>query len=1115
MCLGRGSSVAILLLALTPPAFARTADQSRTMPKFQQGDASGIAPWASRNRQVFGVATAGTTFYGGTFWAADSMRWEANENQLWTFDTGVGSSIVPPGGPSGLSEPTASWVNPYKPHGHHATMEGWIGYDNTYSEITYFRRVASDDPRWTTNVCTGVTAGLEGAYSYWCGVFPSEADLLCYTTGQGYGNSWNVCLEQVFNYAGGTVTLGFQFKNESEEGFDYTHVYVDTSGDGDNVEVTRYSGVTSGVVSFPLMSGIELPRVPKPITIKFCVESDGAWSDQDALNPTECGAFALDNITLTGAIIHTATFETSDDGWHLGASREGQGGEWSNLSNINDLPPILAPCACALSDSVLTFFNLNYAYQSYHNNYQDNLAASPWIDLKAYGKVGSVGKIIKTNIYAQLPLLNYIFAQFNAQWYPEVCAFTGKLATSSWTSNGFIYYFGGVPQCTSTLPGTLGVQVNFSAVIPPGSEQVRIALGALSYCRFFAGCTQTSNTTPWFDYVGLGVYGDPHIPFIQADEAGRAQDNFPENGTLNFYATGRVDCSDIQGAMQPEVGTTLGDTLVVKGALGNAEVYVHFRVVPGPGTHPSRFQAWYRRHAVSTIEPDFRAARMDTAEFGNSGPVSGTWMTAYHENDPNFWGTDRALDPTDVTPTGGMWRLDNDIFPDDLFTAGTRLDYFFTGNNVGESNYIRDPVSGYYEMEILPSSMTNQRTWNCVLYVDHFNQGNNQELIENGLTSILGTGSENAESTNWDRYDLNVGPMQLASFGRPLQTDYGASVSQAFAYRTILWDSGNLNASNLTKEDADVLLPWLTLDGMGTHNLYLSGDGLVYSATHESESEPSAAELVQNLAGVSLRTTCSLGSFRVANCPAAGAPLDLTPCVNLDPVGGALVAGHPSRSVGQVAQGNGCPQLRSFDVLSLLTPAEGVPIADENYVSPLKSASYASAAIGVAGKYNIVVDGVSVGYRRDLGTPCDDELGGKSAIAARLNEVLTYFGYAGLNPPCSDPTIGVGLPPEGPEPPAFITHLGDFSPNPFTAGREGRLHFTLAKDAPARVDVLDLQGRLVTTIFNGSAKMGDNEATWDGRDRAGANVAKGLYFYRFRALDQDQAKKVVIVGWRN
>lgn len=1110
----------VLVLAMSTSAFARPLDKSRNFDRFQQLDASGVAKdIGTGNPGVFGAATAGTVFYGGTFWAADSARWEAFQNQEWTFDTGVGSSMVGHG---------PAYVNPFKSPGWHSQMEGWVGFDNTFSQITYFRRIASTDVRFGAVKCTGSAGGLGGTYSFWCGVFPQEAADLCYAAGQGYGNAWNVCIQHSFAYAGGSVTLGFQYKNDTEDGFDYTHVYVDTSGAGDNVEVVSYTGTVSGTESRPLTQGIELPLVAKPIIVRFCVASDGAYSDQDGGNPTACGAFVVDNITLTGAIVHSADFEASDNGWTLSAPAKGLGGEWSNLYALTDLPAPLTPCACALSDSVLAFGDNN----NQHNNFQDNLAASPWIDLKAYGAVGATGKIIKTNLYAELPLRNYIFVQFNAQWYPEKCLQTGKLFTSPWTGNGFVYYFGGVPQCTSTTPGTLGTQIDFSGFIPSGAEQVRIALGCLSYCRFFANCTQVSNTTPWFDFAALGVYGNPGVPFIFADGINRGQDNFPANGTLNANAPGRIDCNKIQGAASPEVGTTMGDTLLVQGAVGNAEVYVHFKVRPGPGTNLANFNAWYTSHAASPIDATFRRARMDTAQFGDSGaPISGNWMTCYHESDPNFaahGANDMTKDPTDITPTGGTWRLSHDIFPDNLFTAGTHMDYFYSANNVGSGTSLVDPSTAPgvpYEVEILPSSFASDNTFNCVLYVDHFNRGA-QVYIEGALGTVLGFGSNNVENTKWDRYDVNAESSQQGSFGRPLLCDYGATVIQALGYKDIIWDSGNLNAFNLTKEDADVLNPWLTLLAFDFNNLYLSGDGIVFSPISEAQSEPSARRLVEDLAGVTIRSTCSTGTYRNANCPTAGAPQDITACVNLDPVAGAAVANIPVRSVSHLAQGNGCPQLRSFDVYSLLTPDFGISKGDERYSSAVKNADYASMSMDASSSgtlhYKIVADGVSVHYRRDFGTPCDFTLGGSTAVTERIHEVLKYFGVvskpagsdvfaAATSGPCFDRAGAVGLPNENRQIQTRTT-LGDFAPNPLISGAAGHIQFTMKAEGKATIDVFDIEGRLVKSVFNGIAKEGINDAFWNGTDETGRQVASGVYFYRLRALSDDMSKKMVVVS---
>jgi hypothetical protein len=359
---------------------------------------------------------------------------------------------------------------------------------------------------------------------------------------------------------------------------------------------------------------------------------------------------------------------------------------------------------------------------------------------------------------------------------------------------------------------------------------------------------------------------------------------------------------------------------------------------------------------------------------------------------------------------------------------------------------------------------------------------------------------------------VNAESSQQGSFGRPLHTDYGATVAQALAYRNILWDSGNLNAFNLTKEDADVLIPWLILKGLDEYNLYLSGDGIVFSPISEAETEPSARRLIQDIAGVTINTSCSTGTFRNADCPNPGAPQDVTPCVNLDPVARSRVANHPARSVGQVGQGNGCPQLRSFDVLSLLTPVAGIVVGDERYSSPVKTAPYASASTRAAG-YKLVIDGLSVGFRRDSGTPCDVVLGGQTAIRERLNEVLAYFGYAST----SNSSCVPGLKVDGivPTPRRIPTQLFEVAPNPLALGQTGRIRFSLERDAVAKLEILDLQGRRVRTIFDGPAKAAQNEATWDGRDASGTYVARGVYFYRFRALDQDQTRKLVIVGGRN
>jgi hypothetical protein len=237
--------------------------------------------------------------------------------------------------------------------------------------------------------------------------------------------------------------------------------------------------------------------------------------------------------------------------------------------------------------------------------------------------------------------------------------------------------------------------------------------------------------------------------------------------------------------------------------------------------------------------------------------------------------------------------------------------------------------------------------------------------------------------------------------------------------------------------------------------------------------------------------------------------------VNLDPVGGAVVANNPVRGVAHLAQGNGCPQLRSFDVYSLLPPDFGISRGDERYSSGVKSADYASISQDAASSgtlhYRIVADGVSVHYRRDNGTPCDFALGGSASVTQRIREVSTYFS-ATSETGCNDVAGSVGIPVDGRDIKTRTT-LADFAPNPLISGAAGHIQFTMKGEGKASIDVFDIEGRLVKSIYSGLAKEGVNDAFWNGTGNDGRQVASGVFFYRLRtSLGDDLSKKMVVVS---
>lgn len=429
------------------------------------------------------------TFFGGTTWAADSMRWEAVKDSVWTFDSGVGSAIIQPGN-------TYPGVNPFKPVGFHAFMEGWVGVDNTYGKgDSYFRRISSTDPRWGPSVCVGTAGGLGESYSFWAGVFPSEADSLCYPAGQGYGNTWNLCIQQTFAYTGGSVTLDYDYANETESGYDFSTVQVE--GGGTVSEVASYDGSAWGHETILLTAGTELPIPPDSVSIRFCFDSDPAWSDEDGLNPTTCGAFAVDNISLTGGIVYATDFELDDGGWSLLPPRPGAG-DFSRLVSVNDLPGVPGNVSgnCSLSDSVLVFFD---PATNGHPLDQHNLVLSPWIDLERAGMMGMPGKTVHYEGYFDLPFTDYILGRAAVQWFPDTCQVSNSVGLSSPAYSPFFHF--NTPTCRDdTSP-----PIDMSTLIPAEATQVRIGLEVVNYCRFFGDCTGLSNTTPWFDNIRFGV----------------------------------------------------------------------------------------------------------------------------------------------------------------------------------------------------------------------------------------------------------------------------------------------------------------------------------------------------------------------------------------------------------------------------------------------------------------------------------------------------------------------------------------------------------------------------------------------------------------------------------
>lgn len=90
-----------------------------------------------------------------------------------------------------------------------------------------------------------------------------------------------------------------------------------------------------------------------------------------------------------------------------------------------------------------------------------------------------------------------------------------------------------------------------------------------------------------------------------------------------------------------------------------------------------------------------------------------------------------------------------------------------------------------------------------------------------------------------------------------------------------------------------------------------------------------------------------------------------------------------------------------------------------------------------------------------------------------------------------------GVPPSpGESLPEQFTLAANY-PNPFNDGT--RIEYSLPREADVRLDLFDLNGRLVKTLIDARQPAGWQQIRWDGRRQNGAPAASGTYFCRLQA----------------
>jgi hypothetical protein len=90
-----------------------------------------------------------------------------------------------------------------------------------------------------------------------------------------------------------------------------------------------------------------------------------------------------------------------------------------------------------------------------------------------------------------------------------------------------------------------------------------------------------------------------------------------------------------------------------------------------------------------------------------------------------------------------------------------------------------------------------------------------------------------------------------------------------------------------------------------------------------------------------------------------------------------------------------------------------------------------------------------------------------------------------------------------------VFELSQNYPNPFNPITA--IRYSLRRPSQVNITVFNLLGQEVKILENGFQSPGAYETTWDGTNRTGEQVASGIYFYRIKAGDNVETRKMLLL----
>ncbi len=996
------------------------------------------------------------------------------------------------------------------------TLSPYVGTDFTAALGTFFH-VA--DVTELDGGSSGNLNPLSGAKSMWCGVAATSAAPFCgWATLPGYGDDWFQML-QSSPFGGDSVVVSYKIFWDSEAAYDASFVEWSHNGGASwsafpvTDTLSAQPGLYDGRGLAPYMTetfGDRLTGGNGTIVVRFRFASDGAWSDEDGLYPSD-GAVTVDDITLTtwsGSTLiatNTETFEraavgSNSSGIWTGLPSPAFGGPSApghlafGTGQFAALYPGVAllqedPCTFVTS-LVVGFFDdpgsTNYNCHTpnprpdmgaiphgrivapYYELYMDNEIVSPMFSNTGYGSEFR----FEVRVYRDLPLDNVVF------YYWAVRSWTGGCPDRFWRNDSFVYF--GSNQDWFRASYSIGPRVN------PNADGFQVRIGTRVMCGVWCGVFGTGachSHAPLIDDIRVIRVGVSTPQYSVRHIDGLFQDNFAGDGTLT--GTSRADAAiDIRPAtsvtsIQP--GDSVSMAISPLGTVGtgsgpNASVYV---AVWPPG------QAGKLGAALGSSM--VRKPPQPTA-YGTRWPLVGTTAIG-----GVTWACLRM--DTVFTTTGApvVSRFCVDL-NDNLFTPGDTICYFYAADadntpNNGNEGYFTRSLTGQgdnvvttdiasaaaspMEFTILPAGGHNNG--GDILYVDDTDdRGGPAQLHWDSAFEMLGL------LDLVDRFDV-LGPS--SNVGNSLASRVKNAQSQITdVYQKILWDSGDLPSGTVgdgtrnpeKSNDWGLLFTFLNTGTLGSGpGLYLSGDDI-------------AEEWVVKSGASAIQVRSAYLNFNLL----FGNHMPWTEAMSpsLTALGPSFIhAGVPDQ---MVAYG-GCLGINDFDVLD----PTGTSIMEYPYPASGDGAVISKQTLNSVSKTaTVVLSGFSYSIIRDAASTFPP------ARVEFMRDLLTKMGNVVPN------ATGV----EPGDAPQYANVLEPNYPNPFNPVTT--IRYGIKERAHVSLKIYNAAGQLVKTLVDEvQAPDAIEPVTWDGSNDAGQAVASGVYFYKLVTKNLSQTRKMVLL----